>query len=183
MIAFNEVLAAPRKQKKVWVFEELSVLGKAMPELGDIVEEIAQTGRKYNLCLVTIAQTFTAFDSAPTMKRVVAGNMQQYVIFRSKSKSDLGELLEETKLPTSLSSTIMEYPNPSDTPEPHYSSALLALETRSGWNMGTMLVHCPKAMLWAADSQGESYDEKIALLQSEEADDFIKNLLNNERVA
>lgn len=183
VIAYNEVLAAPRSQKKVWVFEELSVLGKEMPQLADIVEEIAQTGRKYNLCLVTIAQTFTAFESAPTMKRVVAGNMQQYVIFRSKSKSDLAELLEETKLPTSLTSLIMEYPSPSDTPEPHYSSALLAIETRSGWNMGTMLIHCPPAMLWASDSQGESYDEKMAVLQSDGAEEFISKLLNNDQAA
>lgn len=180
VVAFRNVLAAPRADKKVWVFEELGALGAVMEGLGDIVKEVAQTGRKYNLCLVTIAQQFAAFDGMPGMKEATTGNVQQYVIFKQKSASDLRALLGETGLPQTLAQTIMDYPNPADTQHPKYSSALLATETGTGWNIGTMLIHCPKAMIWAADSSGEEYDRKAKLLASDEAEPFISQLLDDE---
>lgn len=180
VVAFKDVLAAPRSFKKVWVFEELGALGAAMEGLGDIVKEVAQTGRKYNLCLVTIAQQFAAFAGMKGMQEATTGNVQQYVIFKQKSASDLRALLAETGLPQTLAQTIMDYPNPADTQPPRYSSALLATETGTGWNIGTMLVHCPKAMIWAADSSGEEYDKKAKILGSPEAEQFISELLDDE---
>lgn len=180
VVAFKDVLAAPRSHKKVWVFEELGALGSAMEGLGDIVKEVAQTGRKYNLCLVTIAQQFAAFAGMKGMQEATTGNVQQYVIFKQKSASDLRALLAETGLPLTLAQTIMDFPNPADTQHPKYASALLATETGTGWNIGTMLIHCPKAMIWAADSSGEEYDKKMKLLESAEAESFIATLLDDE---
>ena len=183
IIAFQDVLAAPRAEKKLWLFEEMGSLSRSMGGLGEIVKTIAQTGRKYNLCLLTIVQQFEAYLAMEGMMEATVGNSQQFVIFKQATRSDLERLLEEVSLPSSLVSTIMDYPYPADLQDPKYGTALFATVTGTGWSLGTAMIHCPKAMVWAADSSGENFDSKMQTIHGEGGEEFINKLLNDEAVA
>lgn len=182
VLAFQDVLAAPRNLKKVWLFEEMGSLSRSMDGLGEIVKTIAQTGRKYNLCLLTIVQQYESFSGNSGIMEAIIGNASQFVIFRQKSKGDIQKLLAEINFPTTLTDTIMDYPMPSDIrpPSPKYSTALLGTETSSGWSIGTMMIHCLPAVLWAADSSGENYEHKLEIIDSMDRDEFIEALLDGK---
>ncbi len=184
VLAFQDVLAAPRSEKKLWLFEEMGSLTRSMEGLGEIAKTIAQTGRKYNLCMLTVMQQFDAMAAKGGMMEATIGNSSQFVIFRQQTKADLEKLLAEVNLPQSLTDMIMDYPYPGDIrpPAPKHSTALLATVTGTGWSLGTVLIHCPPAVLWAADSSGENYEEKLRILASPESGEFLDRLFGDKHI-
>lgn len=182
VLAFKDVLKLPRDQKKLWLFEELGSLSRAMSGLSDMAKTIAQTGRKYNLCLLTIVQQFEAFSEDDSMMKATIGNANQFIIFKQKSRSDLEKLLDEASLPGSLAEVIVNYVDPSDIrpAKDRYSSACLITQSSAGWQAGTMYIHCPKPVIWAADSSGENYQRKVEIINRHGSEAVLSALLSDE---
>jgi hypothetical protein len=157
-----EVVKRPRAEKKVFVYEEASII-LSLPGGAELfLESLAQMA-KYSCQVMIVTQQLAQFMENEKVAKVAMGNCRQFLILRN-SIDDLQELARRISLPEVLAHKASLFKPPADLPPTDRYASMVYYNPGAGIN-AVARVYAPKEVLWVADSEGEKFQARMAALK------------------
>jgi len=157
-----EVVKRPRSEKKVFVYEEASII-LSLPGGAELfLESLAQMA-KYSCQVMIITQQLAQFMENEKVAKVAMGNCRQFLILRN-SIDDLEELARRINLPEVLAHKASLFKPPADLPPTDRYASMVYYNPGAGIN-AVARVYAPKEVLWVADSEGAKFQARMTALK------------------
>ncbi|MCX6946133.1 MAG: hypothetical protein NT173_15440 [Opitutales bacterium] len=118
----QHILALPRAQRKLILFEELARFLDTPGGEQIVAESYAQL-RKHNCWAVSVIQQYARFKGS-RIRAAVIGNAKQFFLMRQNDRGDLTDLASDLPLPESALDAIQRYPLPEQLPADQRHSPL-----------------------------------------------------------
>ena len=133
----QHILALPRAQRKLILFEELARFLDTPGGEQIVAESYAQL-RKHNCWAVSVIQQYARFKGS-RIRAAVIGNAKQFFLMRQNDRGDLTDLASDLPLPESALDAIQRYPLPEQLPaDQRYSSLCYFTPTAQPPQCGTL---------------------------------------------
>jgi len=157
-----EVVKRPRSEKKVFVYEEASIILNLPGGAELFLESLAQMA-KYACQVMIVTQQLAQFMENEKVAKVAMGNCRQFLILRN-SVDDLEELARRISLPEVLAYKASLFKPPADLPPADRYASMVYFNPGAGIN-AVARVYAPKEVLWVADSEGAKFQERMTVLK------------------
>jgi hypothetical protein len=157
-----EVVKRPRSEKKVFVYEEASIILNLPGGAELFLESLAQMA-KYACQVMIVTQQLAQFMENEKVAKVAMGNCRQFLILRN-SVDDLEELARRISLPEVLAYKASLFKPPADLPPTDRYASMVYFNPGAGIN-AVARVYAPKEVLWVADSEGAKFQERMTVLK------------------
>jgi hypothetical protein len=118
----NRVMCLPRSMKKRVVIDELSRF-LSIPGSDQILREMMETFRKFNVQVILIFQQYSRIADSP-LRAAIIGNTRAWFIFNTGDKQDVERLCQDLELPGAARDAILRFPRPDQQTGPKYSEFL-----------------------------------------------------------